>query len=101
MSNFTTAAERLCDENAKLRDDVERMFKANVEKNGEITRLLDENIKMRELISSMMRFFEDGNWCVKCERAHDCQEREQYEDDCLMRFVFRDRMHELGIEIDG
>jgi hypothetical protein len=62
--------------------------------------LMEENAKLRELVRDMMEFFEDGDWCVKCERALDCQEQEQYEDECLMRFVFRDRMSKLGIEVD-
>jgi hypothetical protein len=66
------------------------------EQNAELYR---ENAKLRELVRDMMGFFEDGDWCVKCERALDCQAQEQYEDDCLMRFVFRDRMRELGIEV--
>jgi hypothetical protein len=57
-----------------------------------------ENESLRELVRDMMGFFEDGDWCVKCERARDCQAQEQYEDECLMRFVFRDRMCELGVE---
>ena len=60
-----------------------------------------ENEKLRELVSSMMRFFEDGDWCTECDHARECDAQEQYEDDCLMRFVFRDRMRELGIEVRG
>ena len=66
----------------------------------EVDRLESENERLRELVRDMMGFFEDGDWCVKCERARDCQSQEQYEDDCLMRFVFRDRMRKLGIEVE-
>ena len=67
---------------------------------AEFHKVQAENAKLRELVVDMMGFFEDGDWCVKCERARDCQSQEQYEDDCLMRFEFRDRMRELGIEVD-
>lgn len=60
--------------------------------------LESENAKLRELVMDMMRFFEDGDWCDKCDHARECDAQEQYEGDCLMRFVFRDRMRELGIE---
>lgn len=39
-------------ENAKLRDERDRMYKANVEKNGEILRLLEENAKLRERLKA-------------------------------------------------
>ena len=42
--------ERMAFENANLRDERDRMYKANVEKNGEILRLLEENAKLRELV---------------------------------------------------
>lgn len=60
-----------------------------------------ENAKLRELVQKMMRFFEDGDWCTICECAKECDEQEQYEDDCLMRGVFHGRMRELGIEVNG
>ena len=63
--------------------------------------LLTENAKLRDLVRDMMRFFEDGDWCDKCNHARECDSQEQYEGDCLMRLVFRDRMRELGVEVDG
>lgn len=62
--------------------------------------MLDENAKLRELVQTMMRYFEDGDWCNTCEVAKECDAQEQYEKDCLMRGVFHDRMRELGIEVD-
>lgn len=59
-----------------------------------------ENAKLRELVQKMMRFFEDGDWCTICEVAKDCDAQEEYEEDCLMRGVFHDRMRELGIEVE-
>lgn len=59
-----------------------------------------ENAKLRELVQTMMRYFEDGDWCNTCEVAKECDAQEQYEKDCLMRGVFHDRMRELGIEVD-
>lgn len=63
-----------------------------------------ENAKLRELVQKMMRFMEDGDWCTTCEvakecDAQECEEQEQYEEDCLMRGVFHDRMRELGVEV--
>ena len=52
-------------ENAKLRsqcadlvDERERLFRTNVEKNGEILRLVDENTKLRELVRWMYYLME-------------------------------------------
>lgn len=59
-----------------------------------------EVAKLRELVQKMMRFFEDGDWCVKYEVEKECDAQEQYEGDCLMRGVFHDRMRELGVEVD-
>ena len=60
-----------------------------------------ENAKLRELVQKMMRFMEDGDWCTTCEVAKECDAQEQYEEDCLMRGVFHDRMRELGVEVGG
>lgn len=67
----------------------------------ENSRISAENAELRDLVRTMMQFFEDGDWCDKCDHARECDSEEQYEDDCLMRFVFRDRMHELGIEAES
>lgn len=66
-----------------------------------IDELEAENGKLRELVQKMMRFFEDGDWCDTCEVAKECDAQEQYEEDCLMRGVFRGCMRELGIEVDA
>lgn len=62
--------------------------------------LLFENDELRKLVADMMRFFEDGDWCDKCNYARECDSQEQYEGDCLMRFAFRDRMTRLGVEVE-
>ena len=62
-------------------------------------KLESENAKLRELVRDMMRFFEDGDWCTTCEQVCKCEAQEQYEEDCLMRDVFRDRMCKLGVEV--
>ena len=67
---------------------------------AETAQLKIKNARLRELVLDMMRFFEDGDWCDKCNHARECDSQEEYEDDCLMRFEFRDRMRELGIEVD-
>jgi len=73
--------DQLSAENAKLRDERDRMYKANVEKNGEILRLLEENAKMRELLSSYWK------------RTHS-PVSPNVERDYLLE------MRELGIEVD-
>ena len=67
---------------------------------AKVEEVRDENAKLRKLVRDMMGFFEDGDWCTECNHARECGSQEQYEDDCLMRFEFRDRMRELGIEED-
>ena len=79
---------------------------AYIEAEREVDRLQAENTKLRELVQKMMRFMEDGDWCTTCEvakecDAQECDAQEQYEEDCLMRGVFHDRMRELGVEVDG
>ena len=46
-------AANVMTENAKLRDERDRMYKANVEKNGEILRLLEENAKLKQELESV------------------------------------------------
>ena len=69
-------------ENAKLRDERDRMYKANVEKNGEILRLLEENAKLRELCAALYEF------------AYD-----EYPDSAELNFA--SSMRELGVEVEG
>lgn len=65
---------------------------------AENTKLREQNAKLHKLCADMMRFFEDDDWCDKCSLARECDSQEQYEDDCLMRLVFRDRMRKLGVD---
>lgn len=96
---------RQCDvdllaENAELRDERDRMYKANVEKNGEILRLLEKNAKLRELCA--------GLWSVMWACAEQrCPHRHK---DCFVvngngdgpkghgECWYKLRMRELGIE---
>lgn len=63
-----------------------------------IDNLHRENAKLRGLVLDMMRFFEDGDYCTVCEVERECTANEQYNDDCLMRDIFHDRMRELGVD---
>ena len=65
-----------------------------------VDELCAENERLRGLVRDMMRFFEDGDYCTVCEVERECTANEQYNDDCLMRDVFHDRMRELGVS-DG
>jgi len=68
----------------------------------QISRLEAENDKRDELIRDMMRFFEDDDACEHCGHDIECVEQNgltvAYAEDCLMRDVFKERMHKLGIE---
>lgn len=64
-----------------------------------VAELERNNAELRELVRDMMQFFENGGYCDTCEKAAECEESEIYESDCLMRRVFKDRMHELRIEV--
>lgn len=93
-SMFLEAADTICKiqaENTKLRDDVERMFNVNVEKNGEIVRLLDENAKLRELARGLGQCAQ-GVGCEDC-LLYDLSEPDHCREERLSR--------ELGIEVDG
>lgn len=89
-------------ENAKLRsqcadlvDERERLFRANVEKNGEILRLVGENAKLRELVHDLLQpILADGFDCYGC--VHEDCDGMQYTDKCKLL----DRARELGIEVN-
>jgi len=94
--------QRANSENAKLRDECNRMFIANVKKNGEILRLLKENAKLRELCA--------GLWSVMWACAEQrCPHRHE---DCFVvngngdgpkghgECWYKLRMCELGIEVN-
>jgi len=85
-------------ENAKLRsqcadlvDERERLFRANVEKNGEILRLVGENAKLRDLVKRMRRRI---NYKCGCCSIF-CPDWDK-ENDCC---VFTTLERELGIEV--
>jgi hypothetical protein len=83
--------DQLSAENAKLRDERDRMYKANVEKNGEILRLLKDNAKLRELVREMWAYAEQELLCDEnCSYGAVCDWR-----DC----VFKRRMRELGVDV--
>lgn len=84
-----------------LRDVLERTDVSDMPMLSEIKRLYDENAKLRELARDFMAFFEDDDACSHCGHDRECSEQGlvlAYEDDCLMRGVFRDRMREMGVE---
>ena len=85
----------MLDENAKLREERERLFRANVEKNGEILRLLEENAKLRERAVSMLSELRG----VVSEGDYDSPSGRYF---LLRRDVaaYEDALRELGIEVD-
>lgn len=92
---FRDDLQRANAENAKLRDERDRMYKANVKKNGEILRLLEENAKLRELVNHMVTHIEftseeDGEpMCWRCPYGKS-------ESSC----DFEQRVAALGIEVN-
>jgi len=88
-------------ESAKLRsqcadlvDERERLFRANVEKNGEVLRLVGENVKLREFAHDLLQpILADGFDCYGC--VHEDCDGMQYTDRCKLL----DQARELGIEV--
>lgn len=82
------AAETLCDLRNRcnnLVDERERLFRANVEKNGKILRLVKENAELRKLALDFYDAIDSVFW----DGETKTKER------------FKPRMHELGIEVDS
>ena len=88
--------DQLSAENAKLRDERDRMYKANVEKNGEILRLLEENAKLRELVKGLMGHVMHPP-CEGCiaEMNCDCSDLTQ----CDEWLFFEADARRLGVEV--
>ena len=74
------------DENKRLCNERERLFQANVEKNGEILRLLEENAKLRELVKEALMANKGGTFW-------------EYFDPYSFWARWRKDAHELGIEV--
>ena len=55
MDNFRKSIRNLKAENARLQEECERMFRANVEKNRTITELVADNARLRELAGKLMK----------------------------------------------
>lgn len=55
MDNLRTDIRNLKAENARLQEECERMFRANVEKNRTIAELVADNAKLRELAGELMK----------------------------------------------
>jgi len=105
--NLERMLENIEAENAKLRDERDRMYKANVEKNGEILRLLEENAKLRELCFGLAKVVKNDDDTFRRLREIAKQELSydfigMYDSslgkiDQIARFI--DSMAELGIEV--
>lgn len=83
-------------ENVKLRDERDRMYKANVEKNGEILRLLGENAKLRELLQDYHRYEHED--CYSCRYINECRADESGR--CIAPMRLGERYRELGVEAE-
>lgn len=66
---------------------------------GTIDPINAENAELWRLVEDMMDFFEDGNYCDRCQMQEAC-DSQQYDDDCLMRDEFRSRMRGTGRRAD-
>ena len=93
---------------ADLVDERERLFQANVEKNGEILRLVRENARLRELVRGLHMAYigiigqcESFDSSLTCMFSNDIdadlsKQHASYEQD---RHRFDVAMRELGIEV--
>lgn len=86
-------------ENAKLRDDRERMFRACVEKNNDLLRLCDKNAQLRELVRKVDHYERLG--CYDCPHCGSCYVGTLYDDGCAMSREIEREMRALGIEVDA
>lgn len=84
-------------ENARLREERERMFQANVEKNGEILHLLKRNTYLRELVKDMWQFTVAA--CKKYPRLFDPPAQGGQMVQPNMLDSFEQRMRELGVDV--
>lgn len=66
MPQAATLMMEAADTILDLVDERERLFRANVEKNGEMLRLVGENAKLRELVKEMRVCLKD-----ECKRCHE------------------------------
>lgn len=80
------------DENKRLCNERERLFQANVEKNGEILRLLEDNAKLGKLAAKMARALGVKRmWCYgDCMREFECH---------MQNCPIESALQELGIEV--
>lgn len=83
------------DENKRLCNERERLFRSNVEKNGEILRLLEENAKLHKLMNTMRKTLDsaESDVCSHCDFFGNCADNDWHECE------FDKRMRELGIEV--
>lgn len=94
------AADTICELRNRcnnLVDERERLFRANVEKNGEILRLVKENARLRELVARVERARRDLCDAYPDAELLDCEECPAWSE---CRGDLMDRMRELGIEVD-
>ena len=76
-------------ENAKMRHDLE-------EANNQAEEVCIENAKLRELVQDMWPHVRHrSRMCSKCDLPCDTS------DECLLYEPMRQRMHDLGVEVDG
>lgn len=87
------------DENKRLCNERERLFQANVEKNGEILRLLEDNAKLRELCANMLH---DAMENV-CSKSYWCDEKnwQTCNDKSCGSYLYVEMARELGVEVDA
>lgn len=115
IASLEELMEELQAENARLRsqcadlvDERERLFRTNVEKNGEILRLAAENAKLRELCADMNKAAHmlceawEGSCSKEAEgmSLHAVCPISDTNELCVFGKLY-DRMRELGVEVDG
>lgn len=87
-------------------DERERLFRSNVEKNGEVLRLVSENAKLRELFDMTYGYYVSGTLapCDICGK-YDCEgnapttcKADEYDPDGMVVEEIERRMRELGVD---
>lgn len=110
LENIRISQVKYCEdldaENSKLKDERERLFHANVEKNGEVLRLVSENAKLRELAERawntaemLCQAFDGPCRSDGVTIAKPCPMGER-DEECVYGQIQRE-LRNLGIEVNG
>lgn len=100
MDNFRKSIRNLKAENARLQEECERMFHANVEKNRTITELVADNARLREHLTNVLPFAICSDTCFvgTCFMYQEC--KDDVTGTCHALIRMKELAHELGVDAD-